>query len=330
MLVKSRTTSTDVLVIGAGMSGAAAASELARAGLRVTVVDKGRRMGGRMASRRIGEAVFDHGAQFITARSDHFSSKIQEWCGQGILSEWCRGFSGRADGNPRWRGDPDMRALPQHLLQGIEVLLETRITSIALQDSRWAVAFGDGHSITSAAMVLTAPVPQSLALLDAGRFEVPADLRARLEAIRYERCLAVLAVLDSPSSLPPPGGMAFEDGPVSWIADNQMKGISPVPSVTIHASDAFSLANWDADRGDVGRGLVEAAAPWIRSEVKDFQTHGWLFSKPLGIRERTCEMLHAQPPLVMAGDAFGGPKVEGAARSGWDAAEFLLGRLSPS
>jgi predicted NAD/FAD-dependent oxidoreductase len=77
-MMKSQNQFTDVLIIGAGMSGMAAASELSRAGLRVMVVDKGRAVGGRMASRRIGEAVFDHGAQFITARSDQFLHRMHE------------------------------------------------------------------------------------------------------------------------------------------------------------------------------------------------------------------------------------------------------------
>lgn len=326
-MVKSRNQFADIAVIGAGMSGMMAASELSRAGRRVTVVDKGRGVGGRMATRRIGAAVFDHGAQFITARSDRFSNSMREWHAQGIVSEWCRGFSATADGHPRWRGNPTMTALPRHLAQGIEVVLETRVTSVRLEGTHWSVALEGGGSITSAAVLLTAPIPESLALLNAGNFGVPADLKMRLEEIRYERCLSVLAVLDGPGGMPPPGGMAFEEGPVAWLADNQLKGISPVPCVTLHASHAFSLAHWDADRGDAGRTLLEAAAPWIRAEVKDFQTHGWLFSKPLQVSDEACTVLHPSPPLVMAGDAFAGPKVEGAARSGWAAAEILLEHL---
>lgn len=64
-MVKSQNQITDVLILGSGMSGMAVVSELSRAGRRVTVVDKGQGMGGRMATRRIREAVFDHGAQFI-------------------------------------------------------------------------------------------------------------------------------------------------------------------------------------------------------------------------------------------------------------------------
>jgi predicted NAD/FAD-dependent oxidoreductase len=288
------------------------------------LVDKGRAVGGRMATRRIGDAVFDHGAQFITARSEWFSSRVSDWCGKGIMSEWSRGFTASADGHSRWRGEPGMTALAEHLLEGIEVRLETRVISIGLEGSDWSVALEDGNSITSAAVVLTAPVPQSLALLDAGNFNLPMDLMIRLGAIPYERCLAVLAVLDGPSGMPPPGGMSFEHGPISWLADNHLKGISPVPCVTLHASHAFSLENWEADRDKAGRCLLESAAPWIRSGVKEFQTHGWLYSKPLRIDEQACALIHSFPPMIMAGDAFAGPKVEGAALSGRAAAACLL------
>lgn len=329
-MVESRTQFTDVVIIGAGMSGMTAASALTQAGRSVTVMDKGNSVGGRMASRRIGDAVFDHGAQFITARSEQFSDKIQQWRGQGIVSEWCRGFSATADGHSRWRGDPDMTALPKQLAEGVEVLLNTRIASISLEGSHWSVVLDDGSSISSAAVLLTAPVPQSLALLDAGNFAMSVGLRAQLEAISYERCLAVLAVLDGPSGMTQPGGMAFEDGSISWLADNQLKGVSLVPCVTLHASHAFSVEHWNEECGDVGRTLLKAAAPWIRAEVKDFQTHGWLFSKPLRVYEAPCALVHSRPALVMAGDAFAGPKVEGAACSGWAAAECLLDQLALS
>ncbi len=82
-MVISRNRTTDVLVIGVGMSGMAAASELSRAGRKVMVVDKGRAVGGRMASRRIGEAVFDHGAQLITSRSDY---QCGDHCGIASLN----------------------------------------------------------------------------------------------------------------------------------------------------------------------------------------------------------------------------------------------------
>lgn len=319
---------TELLIIGAGICGMTAAREWSQAGRQVMVLDKGRSVGGRMASRRIGEAVFDHGAQFITARSERFLKRMEECETKGIVSKWCRGFHGQSEGHPRWRGCPDMTALTGHLAQGSEVLLETRVSSIGLAGKKWQVTLDDGTTITSESLLLTAPVPQALELLAAGNFEQLPEVKASLEALEYERCLAVLAVLDGPSGISPPGGMPFENGPVAWLADNHLKGISPVPCITLHASPAFSLAYWNDDRIKTGQFLLEAAAPWIRSGVKAFQTHGWKFSKPTQILHQPFAILHANPPLLIAGDAFGGPKVEGAASSGWAAVGHLLN--SPS
>jgi predicted NAD/FAD-dependent oxidoreductase len=167
-------------------------------------------------------------------------------------------------------------------------------------------------------------VPQSLAMLDAGGIVLAPEMRTRLAAIEYERCLAVMAVLDGPSRIPPPGGLAPAEGPIAWIADNQLKKISAEPAVTIHATHAFSLDHWDRERQESGRALLDAAAPWLGAGVRTFQVHGWRYSKPMRVDEEPCVLVTQSPPLMLAGDAFAGPRVEGAALSGFAAAEALL------
>jgi predicted NAD/FAD-dependent oxidoreductase len=51
-----------IVVVGAGLAGLTAARSLVAGGHDVLVLDKGRSPGGRMATRRIGGATFDHGA----------------------------------------------------------------------------------------------------------------------------------------------------------------------------------------------------------------------------------------------------------------------------
>lgn len=318
---------TDVLVIGAGMAGLMAAAELQRAGHRVLVVDKGRGVGGRMASRRIEGASFDHGAQFITTRDPRFHTLLGHARREGATEEWCHGFAGSQDGHVRWRGKPAMSGLPKHLAVGLDLNLETAVTALRPIGTSWRAETARGHVFTAQAVVMTPPVPQSLALLDAGGVVLTPEMKGRLSGIEYERCLAVMAVLKGPSRIPAPGGLALADGPIAWMADNQLKGISGEPAVTLHATHAFSLEHWDRDRQESGQALLDAASSWIGAEIKTFQVHGWRYSKPVRVDEERCVLACQSPPLVLAGDAFAGPRVEGAAVSGWAAAETILSQL---
>ncbi|NIV03763.1 MAG: hypothetical protein GWN59_03830, partial [Calditrichae bacterium] len=84
----------------------------------------------------------------------------------------------------------------------------------------------------------------------------------------------------------------LEDASIAWIADNQMKGISDKPAVTVHATAAFSLEHWDSNREEVGKELLQAAKPWLCSEVTNFQVHGWRYSKPISVEENLCPILN--------------------------------------
>ncbi len=320
----------DVVVVGAGMAGLCAATELQRAGRRVLLLEKGRGVGGRMGTRRIGAATFDHGAQFFTARSPRFAAAIAHWQEIGVVEEWCRGFTAQPDGHSRWSGQPGMTSVAKHLAWDLEIMLETEVRSLAHFEDHWIVQTAAGEILQAPALVLTPPVPQSFALLDAGEISLSEEMRSRLTRIEYERCLAVMAVLAGPSRVPAPGGYAPPSGPIAWIADNQQKGISEAPAVTIHATHAFSLERWERDREESGQLLLRAAREWLGIGVKTFQVHGWRYSKPMQVDDQPCAVASKTPLLVLAGDAFAGPRVEGAALSGWAAAKAVLraGRLA--
>ena len=190
----------DILIVGAGMAGLTAATALQATGYSVRVIDKGRAVGGRLASRRIGAATFDHGAQFMTARDSRFAAMIDQWREAGVVEEWYRHSGEGSEGYPRWRGCPTMTAVAQHLARPLHLLVEKRVVALRRDPAGWVAALASGETLLAHAVLLTPPVPQSLALLDAGRMELPPATRTHLESIDYERCLAVMAVLDGPDA----------------------------------------------------------------------------------------------------------------------------------
>lgn len=317
----------DVVIVGAGMAGLMAARELRARGRSVVLVDKGRRPGGRLATRRVRDAlgppaVCDSGAQFFTVRDDTFGRHVDHWLAEGWAQEWCRGF-GSDDGHIRYRGRQGMKTLGLRLAEGMEVIHQTRVEAVAFGQGRWQVA-ADGATWTASAVILTPPVPQSLDLVDAGGIELPYTHRRALESIAYEPCLAALARLDGPSGLPDPGGLAGPTGDIAWIADNQRKGISPeAVGVTIHASADFTREHLDGDRDQAGRELVEQAMDLLGRPPTAVYVHLWRYSKPTSTFARRHLAVDVPAPLVFAGDAFGGPRIEGAAMSGLSAADQL-------
>jgi predicted NAD/FAD-dependent oxidoreductase len=318
------------LVVGAGISGLLAAGRLQDAGISAIVLDKGRGVGGRMSTRRIGKARIDHGAQFFTASEDSFRERVQGWAKDGVVLEWVRGFAGpggdvRTGVRPAFRGITGMSAIPKHLARGLKVLTACRVTRIEREFRGYRAVTEDGEVHRGRAVLLTAPVPQSLALLEAGGVELRSAAEDLLHAIEYDPCFAVLAVLSGPSAVPEPGGIMLGDGPIAWIADNTRKGISPTEgsAITIHATADYTRSRLEMDGARVGEELLDAAGEWLGSEVREVQVHRWLYSLPKNRPGEPFLAVDDDCPLVFAGDAFGGASVEGAALSGLAAGEWL-------
>ena len=163
----------EILIVGAGMAGLTAASDLQQAGHNVLVIDKGRGLGGRLASRRIGQATFDHGAQFITTRESRFTAVIEGMLKMGVVEEWYRNSPDGSEGHPRWRGKPAMTAVPKYLARDLNVLLEKKVVSLHRDPEGWITTLDNGEKIFAGAVVLTPPVPQSLVLLDTSEVVLP-------------------------------------------------------------------------------------------------------------------------------------------------------------
>jgi predicted NAD/FAD-dependent oxidoreductase len=318
------------VIVGAGIAGIMAAHRLKTAGIGTTLLDKGRRPGGRMATRDMGGGRIDYGAQFITVRDPAFNHLTTRWAAAGILTEWSRGFAGpdgtvQKDGHPRFRGVSGMNAIPAHVAQGLDVRSQEEVEALSLRGQGWEVLTRSETRYLADALILTPPVPQSLRLLERGDVSLSEDLSEILRAITYDPCLAVLAVLEGPSRLPAPGGVQLAGKPIAWIADNRIKGISPRAStLTIHGGPSFSRSHLDSDPKKTLEHLLDAASEWCAAAIQEARLHRWRYSLPASTHSERCLMASEPAPLLFAGDAFGGPRVEGAALSGLAAADRLL------
>lgn len=322
----------DVLVVGAGLTGLMAAHVLQEQGLGVTLVEKGRSVGGRLATRRIGPGRADHGAQFFTVRSPEFRSWVDRWIADGLVYRWSTGWSdgslapAAADGHPRYAVRGGMNALAKHLAQGLDVRLDVQLVGAHLDGNKWRSEDDRGQVYSSQALLLTPPVPQSLSLVDAGEVQLEAVDRDSLEQIAYAPCLAGLFQIKGRVHLPEPGALQRSDAAISWIADNQLKGISPEATViTVHAGPDYS--QWLFERPDTEAlaQLEVGLRPFLdqKARIVAAQLKRWRYALPTALHAERCLVARDEPTLVFSGDAFGGPRVEGAALSGLFAGEVV-------
>lgn len=329
--------SADVLIVGAGLAGMIAAHELKERGLHPLLLEKGRSVGGRLATRRVGPGRADHGAQFFTVRSPEFRAWVERWQADGLAYVWSTGWSDGSlaetpsDGHPRYAVRGGMNALAQHLAQGLDVRLETQVSSLQPKAHGWQVVDQAGRSYRGRGLLLTPPVPQSLALLEASGIVLADRDRAILEEIEYAPSLAGIFWLDQPLRLPEPGAMQRSNAPIVWLADNQRKGISPEATLaTVHAAPEISEAAWQMPDTAVLESLFEGLLPFLEpgTQVLERQLKRWRYALPTRSYPERMLVADGPLPLAFAGDAFGGPRVEGAALSGLAAGEALAARLA--
>jgi renalase len=224
------------LIIGGGITGLIIATILQRNGIKVIVLDKGRGIGGRLATRKFQEGVFDYGAQYFTVKNPKFQKWVNEWLEAGIITQWCQKFAPEDDPKPRYRGVVSNRSIAKFLAQDLEVHTNKKVIKIKY-DNQWLITTETGEQFLADTLIMTPPVPQSLTLLNDSKIEIPSDIKTSLEQITYYQCIAVLALLAKPSYISVPGGIALEDSDfLVWLADNYQKGISPTYGVTLHAT----------------------------------------------------------------------------------------------
>lgn len=173
------------------MAGLACAQRLAAAGLSPVVLDKGRGIGGRVATRRVGDLQFDHGAQYVNANGAGFAAEL------GRLS-----VEGWQDGRGRTHsvGVPGMSAIPKALGAGLDIRQGVQVTRLQQDGDGWRVEAGCAV-LRAARVVVTVPAPQVAGLLGAGH-----PLVANLAPVRLAPCLTLMAAVAASAPFHRPAG----------------------------------------------------------------------------------------------------------------------------
>ncbi|TWT86983.1 NAD(P)-binding protein [Neorhodopirellula pilleata] len=319
-----------VAVVGAGIGGLMAARVMHDHGLRVTVFDKSRGVGGRLATRRHAAAPsFDHGAQYFTVRDDRFARYVRSWMAAGVAEAWMNPIVELDHGRivdhkrstPRYVGKPAMNSIAKHLAEDLSVTTGCTVGSLRHDNATdaWQLKSIDADDLgTFDVVIVNCPPQQASALLNPHT-----DLVEHIEQVEMSPCWSLMISCDGAGDLPFAGAF-INDGPLSWIARNDAKPGRPShrdpnrSDWVLHASIDWTTEHLDANQTDVCEALTLAFSNAIDRKLGTIHhrvAHRWLYANTNQPLPQSC-LWDRTTMLGACGDWCGGPRVEGAFLSG--------------
>lgn len=306
-----------VAIIGAGMAGLGCARRLVEGGLEPVLFDKGRGIGGRVATRRVDGLQFDHGAQYVTAKGTGFADALRDLAGLGAVSPWQEG-----DGSEQTRlvGVPGMSALPKGLGAGLDIRQNAQVTQVTRSHEGWTLRVGDVDHL-AARVVITVPAPQVAGLLGADH-----PLVGPLADVQLAPCLTLMAAAPAPA---PFVIRSDPDDPLAWIAQDSSKPGRPTGSSVAwvaQAGLAFSARHLEQDPAAIAALMLPLLCDRLgigSDSVTHATAHRWRYARVTTALGQP--FLRApDATLYLGGDWCIGPRVEAAWDSGTAIACDLL------
>lgn len=348
-----------IAVVGAGMAGVACARTLLQAGHRVTLFEKSRNLGGRMATRHTEFGGFDHGTQYFTVRDKRFATALLP--AQDVVRPWSANTVRVLDAfghvlasappptEPHFVAAPGMSALVEHWAQPLvhpelhgnlaaRTFTGTRVTHIerdVLNPEQWQLRAEDsdgGQHVLGGfdQIVLAMPHPQAHDLLLVSG-HAP-TLRQSLAGVQVAPCWTLMVAYPNamqpglPHLGPQWNAARSTHHRISWLARESSKPRrEPIERWTIQASPTWSSKHLEDDEERVKAKLLKGFAEitGIRATPTHAEAHRWRFAQtqvPLGRPYAYDKALG----IGLCGDWCLGHRVEDAFVSGLELALAMI------
>lgn len=302
-----------VLIAGAGISGVSCAVALREAGVPFRMVNKGYRIGGRMASRPVSGSgtsfdgrVFDTGASYFTASDPDFVLAVSELEVAGVVQPWTdtfhfahsEGIAGVKMGPMRYRAEQGIRSVVEYLALDL-VIEEGEVTELP----------------TSERLALCMPTPQAARVFPQAN---------ELSTAVWEPVISVSLLFEEVLWAAFDGIFVNQDAEVTWIANDGARRGDHAPALVVHMSSVLSAGHL-ANPADVTPIAIAAVKRIMGFDSEPAWTHAqrWTFARPLeGTTSRESNFVLGE--VSRAGDEFSDrPRVEAGWLSGRDLGRAL-------
>lgn len=310
----------DVLIIGAGIAGLTAARALEAAGFSVHVLDKGRGVGGRVATRRLENTFADHGAPCFRLDDPEVLSLWQEPPSRLAFLPAPLALDPRA-----YRCPEGAHRLPKVLASNLKIHLSVPVQSLTYQGNFWCAESPELRA-KARALIVTAPLPQAAALFAPSDSDLAQRLEAHARTVCYRPQWTFFVDWKDGAPALPNGVFDFAEGALGLaiVQTNPLLWI-------VHASVAWTCEHLEEEAAFASQACHSALQKrYPEYHMRSVHAHRWRYARTEQPVADAFLAWSDRPQLLFAGDFCLASSVMGAARSGLAAARALIRQGFPT
>lgn len=326
-----------IAIIGAGLAGLIVAREL-NSHADVTVFDKSRGVGGRLATRYADHLKFDHGAQYFTVKTQEFEQFIQPLIEKEIIARWDASFvefkgsevvQERQWDNeyPHYVGTPKMNEIGKYLAKDLNIQLNTRVETIEKEEEGWQLIDNEKNSLGEFDfVVIAAPAQQTAALLPTN-----AKFYDEVGKIKMQGCFTLMLGFDKPLPLNFDAALVKE-ADISWISVNSGKPQRGNDyTLVVHATNNWADEHMEEDKTKVQEHLISELERVTNVDIKTNLNHNiihrWRYAN-IAKQQGEPALYDIDNKIGVCGDWLIQGRVESAFTSGASLAKNLKKHLT--
>lgn len=325
----------NVAIIGAGISGLALANKIEHIA-NVTIFEKSRGFGGRVATRRVDDISFDHGAQFFKVRDPNFKEYIKPMIEEGIIGIWRARFveiekdkviSSRlwGDDPANYIGIPSMSSIGKFMSQNLNIKLSEQIAKIEKHDI-WELFNEEGVSQGKYDWVISTIPPVQCMQLFPNIREIYSDI----EKHEMSACFSLMLAFDEDLNLDFDAALV-KGTDISWISCNSSKqSRGKKYTILAHSTNKWASEYINHDRDWVKDYLCKELSKIIKKDISEATytgLQGWRYANAKKQNGQKF-FIDKERNIALCGDWFIQGRIESAYISGSQLGNELTNELA--
>jgi renalase len=284
----------ETLIVGAGVAGLHLAQTLKLQKKSCFILEKSKGVGGRVASRRIENLGLDHGAPYLEKSFWDSTSLVHE-----VISD---SFGFYLPGG--------MNRVTKVMSEDLLIEKNKRVTFIQAQKEKWLLKTEDGEEFLANQVVLTAPLPQSIELLEQNGF-------SKIPSVTYTKAIMGLFILEDEVKI----STQMIDG--HSLIPMTVRSLHP-KGIVLRANPSVSENSFELSEAEGLKVLHQILQSVFKfnPKIKIQEYRKWKYVFPKEVLN--CPFLEVAPSLYLIGDAFISPDAKGSLLSAEALASHLM------